>query len=413
MKIPTITLVFMLSTMTYKQSNAFQVNADPISKRVIENVVKHKLDIQPPKPAKTVPMINVIDDDSFSPDIQPKVESLIDNLFKIRIRDSNDAKVASFTPRPLNASVKTKEPIPPSKRVRARKIIGLDDDPTEYWFNNRIHSFGNVGLFGGLHAICAPLATFLIDTFAYDKLDVRTTISKRLRELVNRSDARVLDLCCGVGMSTRALQSAFIDAETIVGVDTSPQMIEMARFMNVHISKTNEFVNDMKRRIQGSDALHEAKVMLQKIEFEISGEMAVVSSELGKLKSRFRRNVNNVMYARGNAERTIFPEQSFDLVTIMYGFHEAPYLGRYLMLREARRVLQDGGTLALVDIVPEYMPSPSMLAGEPYVKEYQQNIHKQMKNIRGFKNLRFEAVIPGHVGVWLLTREDRSVRKKR
>eukprot|EP00586_Coscinodiscus_wailesii_P000883 CAMPEP_0172477726 /NCGR_PEP_ID=MMETSP1066-20121228/1174_1 /TAXON_ID=671091 /ORGANISM="Coscinodiscus wailesii, Strain CCMP2513" /LENGTH=403 /DNA_ID=CAMNT_0013236571 /DNA_START=106 /DNA_END=1314 /DNA_ORIENTATION=- len=403
MKLHTVTLILMLRTMPFMESNAFQVNPDPLSKQVIENVVKHKLDIQLPNPARKVPMINVIDDVTFPPDIEPKVESLIANLFKIQIRDSNDAKVATFTPRPLSASVKTKEDIPPSKRVRSRKIIGLDDDPTEYWFNNRIHTFGNVGLFGGLHAICAPLATFLIDTLAYDRLDVRTAISKRLREIVNRSDARVLDLCCGVGISTRALQSAFFDAEIIVGIDTSPQMIEMARFMNSHISQAVEFVNDVKRRIRGSDVLKEVKTLLQQIHFEIAGETAVALNELGKLKSKLGKNMNNVLYARGNAERTIFPDQSFDLVTIMYGFHEAPYLGRYLMLREARRVLQNGGTLALVDIVPEYMPSPSMLAGEPYVKEYQQNIHKQMKSIRGFKNLSFEAVIPGHVGVWLLT----------
>jgi ubiquinone/menaquinone biosynthesis C-methylase UbiE len=71
-------------------------------------------------------------------------------------------------------------------------------------------------------------------------------------------------------------------------------------------------------------------------------------------------------FARGNAERTSFPKKSFDLVTIMYAFHEAPEKGREQILREARRLLEPGGTLAIIDISAEYTPSPSMLAGEPY-----------------------------------------------
>ena len=54
-------------------------------------------------------------------------------------------------------------------------------------------------------------------------------------------DIHVLDMCCGVGMSTRALQSTFynnnntIPSKTIIhGIDTSPEMIEFARFMTKH-----------------------------------------------------------------------------------------------------------------------------------------------------------------------------------
>jgi trans-aconitate methyltransferase len=47
--------------------------------------------------------------------------------------------------------------------------------------------------------------------------------SHRLRP---HSGIRVVDLCCGVGFSTRALRDAFPQTDTtVIGVDTSPQMV--------------------------------------------------------------------------------------------------------------------------------------------------------------------------------------------
>lgn len=82
-------------------------------------------------------------------------------------------------------------------------------------------------------------------------------------------------------------------------------------------------------------------------------------------KAQFPRKAK---YMICNAEQTSFPSKSFDLVTVMYAFHEAPHSGREKILREAHRVLQPGGTLAVIDISTEYTPSPSMLSGEPYGK---------------------------------------------
>jgi len=48
-------------------------------------------------------------------------------------------------------------------------------------------------------------------------VDVRKNIANELRAKVNKTGARVVDLCCGVGMSTRALESAFHDGELVVG----------------------------------------------------------------------------------------------------------------------------------------------------------------------------------------------------
>ena len=73
-------------------------------------------------------------------------------------------------------------------------------------------------------------------------------------------------------------------------------------------------------------------------------------------------------FRRGNAESTGLDGKSFDLVTIMYAFHEAPREGRERILQEAYRLLQPGGMVAVLDIATDYTPSRNMLAGEPYGK---------------------------------------------
>lgn len=142
-------------------------------------------------------------------------------------------------------------------------------------------------------------------------------------------------MCCGVGISTRALRIAFPEAETVVGVDTSSEMISMAQFLSQH------------------------------------------SSVVMRLAQSFTRQYKTMTcpratsFTEGNAEKTLFPGRSFDLVTIMYAFHEAPKEGRDRILREAHRLLEPGGTLAVIDICTDYTPSKAMLVGEPYGKTFE------------------------------------------
>jgi hypothetical protein len=42
----------------------------------------------------------------------------------------------------------------------------------------RIHTLGNVGIMGGLHAASAAFATKVIDVNAYDGFDVRQQVSR-------------------------------------------------------------------------------------------------------------------------------------------------------------------------------------------------------------------------------------------
>lgn len=231
-------------------------------------------------------------------------------------------------------------------------------------------------------------------------------MAKKLSESARSSKARVLDLCCGVrqdevvcylsspaafvvgshivafsfqvGISTRALREAFPESDLVAGVDTSPEMITMANFLNTHLGFFKPIA--------------EFFANLQKI-------------RCSKVDPRGqRRQPCFPKFSKENAEQTRFPSQSFELVTLFYAFHEAPKEGRDRILREAYRVLQPGGTLAVVDICTDYTPSDPMLAGEPYVLEYQKNINNQLRSMRGFSNVRYETIVPKHVGMWILKR---------
>ena len=47
-----------------------------------------------------------------------------------------------------------------------------------------------------------------------------TQVAEELSAKVLTRQAKVVDLCCGVGISTRALRCAFPNAEAVVGIDT-------------------------------------------------------------------------------------------------------------------------------------------------------------------------------------------------
>jgi len=167
-------------------------------------------------------------------------------------------------------------------------------------------------------------------------------------------------------------------------------MIAMARAIYKHDSALSSFRSTSK----GKKLFEFCKRLPPKL-LAMIREISLTKFELG----------SNVFYARGNAERVKFPDSSFDLVTIMYAFHEIPKTARYRILREARRLLKDGGILAIVDISPEYQPSPTMLAGEPYVLEYKKNIRRQMRLVQGFGDFQYKSIVPGHVCSWFLTRQ--------
>lgn len=133
---------------------------------------------------------------------------------------------------------------------------------------------------------------------------------------------QVVDLGCGVGMSTETLQTVYADAE-ITGVDLSPYFLAVAR-------------------------------------------------------QRTQNATKPLAWKHAPAEATGLPARSFDLVSAFLMFHELPQKASRQILTEAQRLLRPGGYFALMDMNPgsevyRRMP-PYVLtllkSTEPYLDEY-------------------------------------------
>ena len=126
-----------------------------------------------------------------------------------------------------------------------------------YYYNPKMHSFGNIGLGGKLHAFISPFATRGIDMLRYDGKNIREEI---MQSYVNQNKT-ILDLCCGVGIST---------AEGAMGIDTSDEMLNVASSLHTNKNKKFYFANaEIVRPKQSIDivtcmfAFHEMPVQAQ------------------------------------------------------------------------------------------------------------------------------------------------------
>ena len=124
-----------------------------------------------------------------------------------------------------------------------------------YYHNPNIHNFGNIGLGGYIHARLAPFATRTIDNLCYDGRNIRQEIYQSFyyQDEYNQYNqyneyneynqyneyneynetnkgVRVLDLCCGTGIST---------PPGGVGIDTSNEMLGVAR--EIHCQEKTRF----------------------------------------------------------------------------------------------------------------------------------------------------------------------------
>ena len=97
-----------------------------------------------------------------------------------------------------------------------------------YYYNPKIHSIGNIGLGGKIHAEAALFATKTIDNIRYKGKNIR----KEIYEPYISKNKTLLDMCCGIGISTPPGQ---------IGIDTSLQMLEVANKYNNFAKKNSRF----------------------------------------------------------------------------------------------------------------------------------------------------------------------------
>ena len=155
-------------TLAFSQCNGYQVSPDPNGnfKKAIEDSVLTKIPKEP---------LTVVDDETYSPEIAcPEPEPKV--VFPVTSEMLRGKRPRKHSLPSLSKSIKSNSIARKSKFI-PRKLFGLDENPSEYWFHNRIHTLGNTGFFGGIHAALAPFATRVIDEKAYDGVDLRAVVS--------------------------------------------------------------------------------------------------------------------------------------------------------------------------------------------------------------------------------------------
>lgn len=141
-------------------------------------------------------------------------------------------------------------------------------------------------------------------------------------EKLSIAPTSILDLGCGVGMSTFAMQQVYPEAQ-VTGLDLSPYFLSVARY-------------------------------------------------------RGQERQKNIEWIHAAAESTGLPDNSFDLISACLVFHELPATAARSIITEARRLLRSGGYFTIMDMNPqspvfEKMPSyilTLLKSTEPYLDQY-------------------------------------------
>lgn len=119
-------------------------------------------------------------------------------------------------------------------------------------------------------------------------------------------------------------------------------------------------------------------------------------------------------YLYGNAER-FGKDDEFDVVSIMFAFHEMPTSAHQKIIRNAIRVARK--KVVVVDISKDYKPSRGMLAGEPYLLNYLDNFEKTIertpfeyplyyKTRNKLDGVNKTTLVENHVDMWEYTMKD-------
>ena len=137
-----------------------------------------------------------------------------------------------------------------------------------YYYNPNIHNLGNIGLGGVIHSNLALHSTKLIDKVRYDGRDIRKEIYS------NYKNDKILDLCCGVGIST---------PETGIGIDTSFEMLKKAK----NIKKKAKFYYGNAESYRPNIEIDVVTCMFAFHEMPLTAQINVINNGLTIAKKEF------------------------------------------------------------------------------------------------------------------------------
>jgi ubiquinone/menaquinone biosynthesis C-methylase UbiE len=197
--------------------------------------------------------------------------------------------------------------------------------PDYYLTSFHAYDAGNLGWDAALElevAACTVHAGIWKDAGAQGDAKLRQSYHDILKVQIPNQPTDVLDLACGVGLSTFTLQEVYPQAN-ITGLDLSPYFLAVANY-------------------------------------------------------RTQQRQAKINWIHAAAESTGLPNTGFDLVSIFLMCHELPQSATKQIFAEARRLLRPGGHLAIMDMNPQsevYKKMPPYIltllkSTEPYLDEY-------------------------------------------
>lgn len=151
---------------------------------------------------------------------------------------------------------------------------------------------------------------------------LRSNYHQILKEELTEIPNKILDMGCGVGLSTFAIQEIYSEGD-IDGLDLSPHFLAVAKYQ---------------------------------------GE----------------RKGKKINWIHAAAESSDLPSESYDLVSAFLMFHELPQEASHKIIKEAYRLTKKGGYFAIMDMNPQsevYKKMPRHIltllkSTEPYLDQY-------------------------------------------
>jgi ubiquinone/menaquinone biosynthesis C-methylase UbiE len=177
-----------------------------------------------------------------------------------------------------------------------------------------------------------------------------TMVRQALIDSIQVKPRRILDLGCGTGSTTLMLKQAFPQAQ-VIGLDLSPYML-----------------------VRAEDKAKTANLAIQ--------------------------------WYHGDAEKTGFPDQSFELVTASLLFHETPPAISEAILRESFRLLTTGGEVLILDGNQKTLRHLEFLNNvfeEPYIRDYAAGSVDAWMGKAGFEAVQTQ-------DFWLIQQVSRGVK---